>query len=456
MTTLAVALLVATMFSAAPQETTFTETIAPIIYENCVSCHRPGDAAPFPLITYDDVRKRGPMIAAVTKSRYMPPWHAAAGYGEFKDERHLTEAQIAAIRVWVDRGMPQGDPAKMPALPRFSDGWHLGNPDLILEMPVGYDLPASGPDIFRSFVIPTNVAEDKWIRAIEFRPGARKAVHHVLFAYDADHTLRKSDGVDGEPGFASSMAPIGLAGRGNAGGLGGWAVGATAFVMPEGTAAKLPRGSDFVLQTHFHLTGKMETERSRVGIYFSDKAPDNDAIAMELPPLFGFGAGLNIPSGKSDYVIQDSLILPADVRAFGLYAHAHYVAKDIKANAILPDGTVQPLVWIQDWDFNWQDPYLYKRPILLPKGTKIDVRFLYDNSADNPRNPNHPPQNVLWGEQTIDEMASLTLIVVPLRKDEGSVLQQLLDERQRAAIQSGVRDGTLQRMTEQRNRAGSK
>src|SRR5262245_61459315 len=162
---------------------TFTETIAPIVYANCVTCHRAGEVAPFSLITYEDVIKKGKQIARVTGSKYMPPWHAVHGYGEFVGERGLTDAQIAAIAAWVKNGMPRGDDSKMPKLPVFPpDGWQLGQPDLILEMPLGFDLPASGPDVFRNFVVPTKLTEDKWIRGIEFRPSARKVVHHAIFA----------------------------------------------------------------------------------------------------------------------------------------------------------------------------------------------------------------------------------------------------------------------------------
>jgi hypothetical protein len=431
-----------------PADVTFTETIAPIIYKNCVACHRPGEAGPFSLITYEDVSKRGDLIARVTASRYMPPWHAAPGHGEFRDERRLTESEIERISLWMRQGMPQGDPAKMPALPMFPSGWHLGEPDLTLEMPVGYELPASGPDIFRNFVIQTRLTEDRWVRAIEIRPSARKVVHHVLFAYDASDASRKLDEADEQPGYSSSMAPIGVGvgGNANAGGLGGWAVGATAFLMPEGHAVKLPKGSDFILQTHFHLSGKPETERTRVGIYFADKAPENDLFGVAMPPLFGFGAGLNIPAGKSDYLITDSFILPIDVLTHGLYAHAHYIAKDIKATATLPGGTTKPLVWINDWDFNWQDPYMYKTPVLLPAGTKIEVQFLYDNSVDNPRNPSNPPKTVMWGEETFDEMASVIFQMSPVRKEEGPQLAKALATRTQLAIQRGVQDGTLKRM----------
>lgn len=441
--------------SARTPAITFSERIAPILYANCVTCHRPGEAAPFSLISFEDVRNRGALIARVTASRYMPPWHATHGYGDFRDERRLTDEEIADIATWVKLGMPEGDRAKMPALPRFPEGWYLGQPDLVLEMPAAYELPASGPDMFRNFVIPTRLTEDKWVRAIEIRPSARKVVHHVLFAYDTSDGSRKLDGADGRPGYAAGMAPIGLGigGSPSVGGLGGWAVGTPAFVMPEGHAMKLPRGSDFILQTHFHLSGKPETERTRVGLFFTDKAPESMLMDVPLPPLFGFGAGLAIPAGARDYTLVDSLTLPVEVRAYGLYAHAHYLAREIRATATLPDGTSRPLIWIHDWDFNWQDPYIYRAPVTLPAGTRLDVRFVYDNSAENPRNPSVPPKMVMWGEDTFDEMASLILLVVPVRQEDGSSLGKVLGDRQRAAIQKGIADGTLKRMQTRRQQS---
>jgi mono/diheme cytochrome c family protein len=435
--------------ASAADKVTFSETIAPIVYQNCVTCHRPGEAAPFSLISYEDVKKRGALIAAVTKSRYMPPWHAAHGYGEFADERRLTDPQIAAIGAWVSAGMPQGDPAKMPKLPEFADGWHLGKPDLVLEMPAGYDLPASGPDVFRNFVIPAGLTEDKWVKAVEFRPSARKVVHHVLFAYVGGGSLARLDGADGKPGFGG-MGAIGLVpGQGSSGALGGWAVGGTPVFLPEGLALPLPKGSDFVLQMHFHLTGKPETERSTVGIYFADKAPERRMWSVQLPALFGFGAGINIPAGEKNYTIEDSITLPVDVQAFSVGGHAHYVGKEMKATAMLPDGSTQPLIWIQDWDFNWQDRYNYQTPVSLPKGTRIDVRLRYDNSADNPRNPSNPPKRVWWGEQSFDEMGSVSVQMVAARKEDEPALQEVMAERLRKAIATGMQDGTLRHLREE-------
>jgi Tol biopolymer transport system component len=436
---------------------TFSETIAPIVYANCVTCHRPGEAAPFPLISYDDVRKRGTLIATVTESRFMPPWHAVHGYGEFVDERRLTDTEIATIREWVKQGMPQGDPARMPKLPQFTDGWHLGPPDLILQMPVSFEVPAGGPDIYRNFAIPTGLTEDRWVRAVEFRPGARKAVHHALFAYVRSGALKDFEGKDGKPG-STGLNGLGL-GLGiqpafaPAGGLGGWAVGGTPAFLPDGHALPLAKGTDLILQLHLHPTGKPEMERSTVGLYFADKAPDRKLAGIGLPTLFGIGSGIDIPAGEKNFTIQDSMTLPVDVRVFSAMAHAHYLGKEMKATATLPDGTIQPLLWIQDWDFNWQDRYAYKQPLLLPKGTRIDVRITYDNSADNPRNPSNPPRRVLWGEQSFDEMGGVGLDLITVRREDEAALAAANDAGLKAAIARGGRNGTIRRYLEAQRRA---
>jgi hypothetical protein len=457
MTTKLIGLAVLTAaFMSAAQKVTFTETIAPILYQNCVTCHRPGEAAPFSLISWDDAKKRGALIATVTKSRYMPPWHAAHGFGEFEGERRLSDAQIAAIGDWVSQGMPQGDTSKMPKLPQFEEGWHLGKPDLVLEMPVAFNLPASGPDVFRNFVIPTGLTEDKWVRAVEFRPSARKVVHHVLFAYAAGGSMAKLDGADGKPGFGG-MGSVGVSPNqgDSSGGLGGWAVGATPVALPAGLARPLPKGSDFLLQMHFHLTGKPETEKSLVGIYFADKAPEHKLIPIGLPALFGFGAGIDIPPGEKNFTIQDSFVLPVDARAYSATAHAHYVGKEMKLTATLPDGAVTPLIWIPDWDFAWQDPYVYKDAVSLPKGTRIDATLRYDNSADNPRNPSNPPKRVWWGEESFDEMGSVGLTLVAAHTEDEAALQKAVAARTRSAIQKGVADGTGKRFMEQQKRDGT-
>ena len=436
---------------------TFTQDIAPIVFRNCTGCHRPGQAAPFALLSYADVKKRGALIAAVTQSRYMPPWHAAHGYGEFLDERRLTEEQIAAIAAWVKSGMPEGDPRKLPALPAFTEGWQLGKPDLIVSMPKGFALPASGPDIYRNFVIPLNLAEDKWVRAVEYHPGKRAVVHHCLFSYDATGSLRKRDGADGKPGFGGMGAggvgvrPLSARGAGGSGmppsgSLGGWAVGATPVPLQDGLAFPLPKGSDLVLQEHFHLTGKPETEVSTVGIYFASKPPERTLLGVQVPAVFGVGSGLHIPAGAKDYMIRDSMTLPVDLRVYAAGAHAHYLAKNMKMFATLPDGRTQPLLWIPDWDFAWQDRYRLKDPIVLPRGTRISVEIGYDNSSANPHQPSHPPKEVWWGEGSFDEMGSMSIQGVCVNKRDEPLLLAAVRQSARQAFGNALRDGTIARL----------
>jgi mono/diheme cytochrome c family protein len=424
---------------------TFTETIAPIVYENCVTCHRPGEAAPFSLISYDDVKNRGQLIAAVTGSRYMPPWQATHGYGDFQDERRLTDAQIQAIATWVKSGMPEGPKAKMPALPKFTSGWRLGTPDLVLEMTQDFEVPASGPDIFRNFVIPSGLLEDKWVRAVEFRPSARTVVHHALFAYVRSGAYASIDGADGKPGFRG-LAPIGAnPAISPAGPLGGWAVGASPRFLPEGLALPMSKGSDFVIQMHFHPSGKAEREKSTVGIYFAPKAPDRRLRVLQLPGLFGIGSLQEIPAG-GNYAMERSATMPVDVKVYLANPHAHYLGKEFKATATLPDGSTKPLLWIQDWDFNWQDGYNYKEPVLLPKGTRIDVRITYDNTAANPRNPSNPPKRVWWGEESTDEMGSISFGLIPVRREDEPAWEQFAGQQLKGTLLAAGQNGTLQRV----------
>jgi len=416
--------------AAAP---TFTETIAPIVFANCVSCHRSGEAAPFPLTSYEDVAKRAKLIAEVTESRYMPPWKAAKGHGEFKDERRLTDAQIAAIGAWVKAGMPRGNAAKMPPLPTFTDGWQLGKPDLILEMPEAFTVPATGPDIYRNFAIPTGLAEDRWVKAIEFRPSARRVVHHAIFSFVRGGTVKALEGRGGKPGFGGPMPVALVPGFQPAGELGTWAVGGTAREFPGGIARRLAKDSDLVVQLHFHPTGKPEVERSTVGVYFADGPPERNVVTPGIPGFFGALADIDIPPGEKAYTIKGSWTAPRDMHALSISAHAHYLGKEIRADATLPDGSVKPLLWIQDWDFNWQDRYDYKEPVLLPRGTRIDVTITYDNSATNPRNPCNPPRRVRWGVQSYDEMGSVNFMMLP-------VTALTLDPAQKAQMAAGLKE----------------
>ena len=434
--------------AAAP---TFSGTIAPIVYSNCVTCHRAGEAAPFPLISYEDVAKRGDLIAKVTKSRYMPPWKAVHGYGEFKDERRLTDEQIASIGEWVKAGMPRGESKKLPDLPTFPDGWQLGKPDLILEMPAAYTVPATGPDIYRNFVIPTGLIEDKWVRAVEFRPSARKAMHHAIFTFVRGGSVKHLDGRSGQPGFGGAMPLVFVPAFQPSGELGGWAVGMTPRFFPEGVAKRINKESDLVVQMHFHPTGKPETERSAIGIYFAQSAPERRVITPGIPGFFGAMAGIDIPAGEKAFTITGTMVAPRDLYVMSVMPHAHYLGKEFKVTATLPDNSTKPLLWIQDWDFNWQDRYDYKEPVLLPQGTRIDLTITYDNSAENPHNPCSPPRRVRWGVQSFDEMGSVNFLMLPA--DNNTAARPLITpEALKAAIGKVMESDAAKRFKEEQKR----
>jgi mono/diheme cytochrome c family protein len=432
---------------------TFNRDIAPIIFNNCASCHRPGEVAPFPLLNYQDVKKRAKQVAYITGNRIMPPWKADQGDYEFRDARRLTGEQIEMIRKWVEAGAPEGDPKDAPSAPVFNDGWRLGKPDLVVKMSEAFNVPADGPDIYRNFALPLNLAEDKWVKAIDFRPSSRSVVHHSLFFYDSTGSARKQDEADPAPGYSGGMAGLGRgalnlgslwrAAGGQAapvGSLGGWAVGAQSRFLPEGLARYLPRGSDLVLSTHFHPSGKPEKEVSTIGVYFADEAPTKKFTGVQLPPLFGVFKGIDIPAGAKEYAIEDSFTLPVDVKAFGVSAHAHYLGKQMKMTARLPGGETRTLLWISDWDFAWQDQYQFKEFVFLPKGSRLDVKIAYDNSAGNPRNPASPPQRVYWGEGSNDEMGSMSLMVVAANEDDMPQLREAYRQYVRSAF---LRKGSL-------------
>lgn len=409
--------------SGTPEGVTFNAHIAPLMHARCASCHRPGQAAPFSLLTYEDVAKRAQFIRAVTQTRYMPPWHAAPGYGSFKGERRLSDSEVALIAAWVDAGAPEGQ-GPAPETPTFSAGWKLGEPDLVIRMKEAYTIPADGPDIYRNFPAKVPTTEDKWVRAVEFRPQARAVVHHSLFKADPSGKSSELDAKDPEPGFGG-MGGAPIPGRIS---LGGWAVGGNPRVFPKEAPILLPAGSDFVFESHFHPSGKAETEVSSVALYFTDKPATRSRVSIQLPPQYGLGASINIAPGDSDYVIGESFTTPVPLEIYGVTPHAHYIGKEFKSWAELPDGTEVPLIWIKDWDFSWQDMYIYKEPVTLPAATKIHARIRYDNSADNPRNPSSPPKRVVWGRSSVDEMGTVILSALPVTESDFPKLKRAIGE----------------------------
>ena len=387
------ALLIAIAGSAFAATPTYNKDIAPILYQNCAGCHRPGEVAPFSLLTYEDTAKRAALIATVTKSRVMPPWKAEPGYGDFKDVRRLTEDQISLIQEWAGHGAPEGDAAAKPVPPKFIEGWQLGQPDKVVTIPTKFAVPADGPDVYRCFVIPLNLEQAVYMTAMEFRADNRRTVHHALVFADITGLARKkaADSPDGGyTCFGGPGVPAGL--------VGGWAPGITPRKPIPGYAATLPKNTDLVLQIHYHPSGTAAQDQSSVGFFFGDAPTKGRSVV-----LLGTQS-IDIAPGDAHYMVKTSTTLPSDAELIGITPHAHYICKDMKINAHLPDGTVTPLIWIKDWDFNWQSAYTYASPVRLPKGTRIDLEYTYDNSENNPRNPAHPPVHVAYGEQTTDEM----------------------------------------------------
>ena len=422
---LALALPLAALRATTNDPVTFNAQIAPIIYQNCSSCHRPGEAAPFSLLSYHDVARKGKTIGRATSARIMPPWKAQPASYAYRDERRLNDEQIALIQAWVTEGMPEGNSSDKPTPPKFPSGWMLGKPDLIVEMPAAFHVPADGPDIYRNIPVQLGLTEDKWVTAIDMKPSARAVVHHVLYFADGNGRVHNRAQQGTEPGFngmrtGSATIP-----------LGGWALGAQPHFFPEGLALHLPAGSDLVVQYHFHPTGKPEVEKSRIGFYFAKKAPERMLTRIQLPPSYSLFSKLDIPAGDKDFVIRDSYTLPVAVDGVGVSAHAHYLATRMKMTATLPDGEVKTLLLIKDWDFAWQDRYYFKDFVPLPKGTKLDAEIHWDNSADNPHNPTSPPVHVAWGEESRDEMGSISLVAVAHEESDLDTLRQDVKRRER-------------------------
>jgi hypothetical protein len=376
---------------------TYNRDIAPILFANCAECHHPGEVAPFSLLSYHDAAKRAAGLARVTGRRVMPPWKADIHYGEFLDERRLTERQIALIKTWAANGAPEGDAADLPPQPKFSSDWRLGPPDLVAEVPVPFTVPADGPDIFQHFVIPLNLTKDQTLIAFEFRPGNRSVVHHAIVAVDTSGGARLRDAQTPEPGWRTS----GSIDASITGILGVWTPGMTPRFYSDNVGVALDKKADVVVQLHMHPTGKKEVDRSKIALYFAKKPVKS---IMSRRPLLMGTLIIEVPPGKARYRTGSSVTLPVDLTLSSVFPHMHLIGKEMKITATLPDKSTKPLIWIKDWNFYWQDSYVYQEPVHLPKGTRIDVEAYYDNSAQNPFNPSSPPKRVLFGNDTTDEM----------------------------------------------------
>ncbi|MBX3422577.1 MAG: redoxin domain-containing protein [Pirellulaceae bacterium] len=381
-----------------PAQVTYTRDIAPLLFAHCAECHRPGEVAPITLLSYEDAQKRADWLTEITGSGLMPPWKAEVGHVEFLGERRLSDFAKGLLKTWAATGAPQGDAADLPPAPTFSSDWRLGKPDLLLQAPVAFTIPADGPDVFQHFVIPSGLLEDKNVIGFEFRPGNPAVVHHAILFMDTMGLARAKDEETPEPGYVT----FGSIGVPTAGIVGVWTPGMTPRFLPDGMGMILPKGADIVLQLHIHPSGKEETDQSSLALYFSDQPPTRQ---LSRAPLVLGSVIVDIPANDPQHEITSTVTLPTDVTLISVLPHMHLLGKEIKVTATLPDGQETEVVWIKDWNFYWQDNYVYKRPMTLPAGTRLDMYCSYDNTADNPANPTIPPKRVFFGNGSTDEMS---------------------------------------------------
>ncbi len=391
----------------------FDRDVAPLLQRQCLECHRSGGAAPFSLTSYEDAAPRAAAMADAVQTRRMPPWKPDPGAPHFQGERRLTLREIATLAAWSRAGAPEGErslhapPVEKADIP----------PDHRVAMRAPFAVPAAGPDLYRCFVLPAALDRDRWVKSFEFLPGEARAVHHALIFVDHSRAARRRDAETPEAGYPC----FGVPGFLPSASLGGWAPGTGRVTYPEGAAVRLGRDADLVLQLHYAPGGEPREDRSAVGLYFTETAPTRRMMDIALGTR-----AIDIPAGAAAYRVRDSFELPVDVLATGIIPHAHFIAKVMRGWATLPDGRRINLLTIRDWDFNWQQQYRYREPIPLPAGTRLDMEFIYDNSAANPRNPSSPPRRVTWGPDSTDEMAGLHVQITPVRNEDAEELGRSL------------------------------
>jgi Flp pilus assembly protein TadD/mono/diheme cytochrome c family protein len=401
---------------------TFYKHMTPIIYRSCASCHRPGEAGPFPLLTYEDVKKHAAQIVTVTKRRYMPPWLPETGHGKFQEEQRLSDAQIRLIEQWVQQGARAGDPADAAPLPKFVPGWQLGAPDLVLRAPAPYTLRADGPDEYWNFVLPMKIASTRWVKAIEIRPGNARAVHHANVLIDRSRTARTQEKTPGS-GFSGMDLNIEADTFDPDSHFLFWKPGGIPWEEPDGMAWRADSSTDLILNVHMQPTGKPEMVQPSIGLYFTGHPGTKFPMLVQLE----HDSELDIPAGARDFEVSDDFTVPMDMDVLAVYPHAHYLGRLLEGYATLPDGSRTWLIRIPDWDVNWQAVYRYRSPVFLPTGSVVSMRFHYDNSDENPRNPNHPAKRVRGGNQATDEMSHLWLQVLPRgSEDQRTELQEAI------------------------------
>lgn len=417
-------LLTVNSYGQKKSKLTFNEHIAPIVHTNCTPCHRPGEAGPFSLITYEDVAKRARFIKKVTQIRYMPPWHADPEFSHFKNERQLSQQEIDLIAEWVDQGAPEGKKRHRPAPPEFTSGSYLKEePDMVLTMEEPFNIPNTAVEEFRFFNIPTNLPEDKWIKAIEFRPGNRRLVHHSRIMVDTTNDIRGINGLSETDPEVYKYQETPLVDEF----MYGWVPGNFPLYYPQGTARKLYKNSDLIVNIHYAPSSVKAQDQSSILLYFSDEPIEREVKTLGIVERNISNLPFIIPAeGKKTFYLR-SKVLEAPIDIISVLPHMHYLGKSFRSFAITPEGEVIPLVKINDWDFNWQTTYMYEDLLRIPAGSVIYAEAKYDNTSDNPANPNYPPEDTGYGWNTTDEMCNLIIYYVDAGEENQAASKNVWD-----------------------------
>ncbi len=408
-------------FSAKAAEVTFTRDVAPILYARCTGCHHSGDIAPMPLVTYKETRPWAAAIRAAVITRKMPPWQADPHYGSFANDRRMADSEVAIVRAWVDQGAKEGDPKDLPPAPEFPAGWRAGTPDVVFAIPENHKVSANSPDEYVYLTVPTNFKEDVWVRSVELRPGNRKVVHHAhVYLKEAPKASGAKTAASGpkftiEDGAVHHInpdmpvlddgcsQPDGGYWPGRKPGetttmLGSYLPGKEPDSFPEGYARKIPAGAVLEFQVHYHATKADEFDRTSVGFILAKEPPRQPLRRIDISNFL-----FRIPPGDPDHEVSACYTFPKDVEFMSYTAHMHLRGKDMKFEAVHPDGRRETLFSVPKYDFNWQNEYKLKEPVPIESGTRVIITAHFDNSTNNPANPD-PTKAVRWGEPSYEEM----------------------------------------------------
>jgi hypothetical protein len=399
----------AVAFGAPAKEVTFYKDVLPVLQNRCQECHRPGEAGPMHFLDYKSTRPWAKAIKGVVATKKMPPWFADPAHGKFSNDRSLTQQEIETLIAWADTGAKEGNPKDAPAPKKFVEGWNIGQPDAVIEMPQAFQVPAEGTIEYQYIVLPTGFTEDKWVTMAEVRPGNREVVHHVIAFIRPKGMPWLADAKPGVP-FVPSKAvrssrgnrdpQEGVSEAGMAGTelLVGYAPGMEAQICPPGTAKLLPAGADIIFQMHYTANGKAVSDKTKIGLVFAKEPPKQRILTMNAT-----NNRFVIPPGAPAHEVKSSITLRDDSYLVSLMPHMHLRGKDFKYTVTYPTGESEVVLNVPRYDFNWQLFYYLDKPKFMPKGTRIDCVAHFDNSPNNPANPN-PKEEVRWGDQSWEEM----------------------------------------------------